>query len=66
MFTPKTGFGRWNYCRRIGSGKIAALFGKDFIAVDQLFLALGIDDASKKTVLLYLKTRLWSSFPKLI
>ncbi len=36
--------------RRIGSGGISEVFGKDFIGTDKFFLALGIDDASVKTV----------------
>ncbi len=36
--------------RRIGSGGISEVFGKDFIETDKFFLALGIDDASAKTV----------------
>lgn len=36
--------------RRIGSGRISEVFGSDFIGTDKFFLALGIDDASVKTV----------------
>jgi len=36
--------------RRIGSGGISEVFGRDFIETDKFFLALGIDDASVKTV----------------
>ena len=36
--------------RRIGSGKISEVFGRDFVGTDKFFLALGIDDASNKTV----------------
>ena len=36
--------------RRIGSGGISEVFGKDFIGTDKFFIALGIDDASAKTV----------------
>lgn len=43
--------------RRIGSGGIAEVFGKDFIVTDKFFLALGIDDASVKTVAQLDKTK---------
>ena len=36
--------------RRIGSGGLSELFGKDLIGTDKFFLALGIDDASKEVV----------------
>lgn len=36
--------------RRIGSGDISEVFGRDFIGTDKFFLALGIDDASIETV----------------
>ncbi len=36
--------------RRIGNGGISEVFGKDFIGTDKFFLALGIDDASAKSV----------------
>ncbi|AYN68205.1 penicillin acylase family protein [Euzebyella marina] len=36
--------------RRIGKGQLSELFGKDLISTDKFFLALGIDDASAKTV----------------
>uniref|UniRef100_UPI0035940F57 penicillin acylase family protein n=1 Tax=Pricia sp. TaxID=2268138 RepID=UPI0035940F57 len=36
--------------RRIGSGDISGVFGKDFIGTDKFFLALGIDDASVQTL----------------
>ncbi|HET8735080.1 MAG TPA: penicillin acylase family protein [Pricia sp.] len=36
--------------RRIGRGGISEVFGKDFIGIDTFFLALGIDDASVRTV----------------
>ena len=36
--------------RRIGSGKISEVFGRDFVDTDKFFLALGIDDASIETV----------------
>lgn len=36
--------------RRIGKGQLSELFGQDLIATDKFFLALGIDEASKKTV----------------
>jgi penicillin amidase len=36
--------------RRIGRGGISEVFGKDFVGTDKFFLALGIDDASVKTV----------------
>jgi penicillin amidase len=36
--------------RRIASGRISEVFGEDMIKTDKFFLALGIDEASKKTV----------------
>ena len=36
--------------RRIGKGGLSELFGKDLLRTDKFFLALGIDDASEKTV----------------
>ncbi|MGB6151362.1 MAG: penicillin acylase family protein [Pricia sp.] len=36
--------------RRIGRGGISEVFGRDFIGTDKFFLALGIDDASTRTV----------------
>ncbi len=36
--------------RRIASGGISEVFGRDFIGTDKFFLALGIDDASRETV----------------
>ncbi|MGB3150332.1 MAG: penicillin acylase family protein [Maribacter sp.] len=36
--------------RRIGSGGLSEVFGKDLIGTDKFFLSLGIDDASIKTV----------------
>lgn len=35
---------------RIASGKLAEIFGKDFVKVDKFFLALGIDEKAKETV----------------
>lgn len=43
--------------RRIGGGGISEVFGKDFIGTDKFFLALGIDDASVKTVAQLDKTK---------
>ncbi len=37
--------------RRIGSGQLSEVFGKDLLETDQFFLSLGIDDASKESVL---------------
>ncbi|MDT7830481.1 penicillin acylase family protein [Pricia sp. S334] len=36
--------------RRIGRGGISEIFGREFIETDQFFLALGIDDASVRTI----------------
>ena len=36
--------------RRIGSGGLSEVFGKDLISTDKFFLAMGIDDASVKSV----------------
>ena len=36
--------------RRVGSGRLSEVFGKDLIETDKFFLNLGIDEASKKTV----------------
>ena len=36
--------------RRIASGGLSEVFGKDLIGTDQFLLALGIDDASQQTV----------------
>ncbi|MEP0214424.1 MAG: penicillin acylase family protein [Cellulophaga sp.] len=36
--------------RRIGAGELSEIFGEDLVETDKLFLALGIDDYSKKTV----------------
>ncbi len=36
--------------RRIGSGGLSEVFGKDLLETDKFFLALGIDEASIKTV----------------
>ncbi len=36
--------------RRIAQGRLSEIFGKDLIATDKLFLSLGIDDATQKTV----------------
>ena len=36
--------------RRIASGGLSEVFGKDLIGTDKFFLSLGIDDASVKTV----------------
>lgn len=36
--------------RRIGRGGLSELFGKDLIRTDQFFMALGIDEASEKTI----------------
>jgi len=36
--------------RRVGSGGLSEVFGKDLIETDKFFLTLGIDEASKKTV----------------
>lgn len=36
--------------RRIGSGGLSEVFGKDLIGTDKFFLSLGIDEASESTV----------------
>jgi penicillin G amidase len=36
--------------RRVASGGLSEVFGADLLSTDQFFLALGIDDASRKTV----------------
>ena len=36
--------------RRIGSGGLAEVFGKDLLSTDKFFLALGIDDYSAETI----------------
>lgn len=36
--------------RRIGSGGLSQVFGKDLIGTDKFFLSLGIDEASEKAV----------------
>jgi penicillin amidase len=36
--------------RRIASGKLSEIFGVDLLGTDKFFLAIGIDEASKKTV----------------
>ncbi|WP_047245591.1 penicillin acylase family protein [Maribacter thermophilus] len=36
--------------RRIGSGGLSEVFGKNLITTDKFFLSLGIDDASKKAI----------------
>jgi penicillin amidase len=36
--------------RRIASGGLSEVFGKDLIGTDKFFLAMGIDDASLKTI----------------
>ena len=36
--------------RRVAPGRLSEVFGKDLIPTDKLFLSLGIDEASEKTV----------------
>jgi len=36
--------------RRIGKGGLSEVFGKDLLGTDKLFISLGIDENSKKTV----------------
>lgn len=36
--------------RRISAGELSEVFGEELLATDKLFLALGIDDYSKKTI----------------
>ncbi|WP_276166975.1 penicillin acylase family protein [Zobellia alginiliquefaciens] len=36
--------------RRIGSGRLAEVFGKDLLETDKFFLALGVDDYSSETI----------------
>ncbi|WP_150451617.1 penicillin acylase family protein [Arenibacter lacus] len=36
--------------RRIGAGKLSAIFGEELVDTDKFFLALGINEASEKTV----------------
>ncbi|MEO1012859.1 MAG: penicillin acylase family protein, partial [Bacteroidota bacterium] len=36
--------------RRVGKGGLSEVFGKDLIKTDKFFLALGIDEASRRTV----------------
>ncbi len=36
--------------RRIATGKLSEVFGKDLLTTDKFFLSLGIDEASKQTV----------------
>ena len=43
--------------RRVGSGRLSEVFGKDLLATDKFFLNLGIDEASKKTVATIDKTK---------
>lgn len=42
--------------RRVGSGRLSEIFGKDMVEVDRLFRTLGIQQAAKQSAALYLNS----------